>query len=82
MRTHRLNIDFPADEFKYLKMLCTHKGLSMKDFLVPVIMKAIEDEEDEIMAQKAAIRLKKLDLDDCIPFDEAIKLAGWHDKEV
>lgn len=77
MQTHRLNIDFPYDEYKYLKMLCADKGVSIKDFLVPVIIKAIEDEEDDKLAKKAARRLKNLNLDDCIPFEDAIKAAGW-----
>lgn len=58
-------------------MLCAQKGVSIKDFLVPVIQKAMDDEEDEILAKKAQRRLKNSKSEDFIPFDDAIKLAGW-----
>lgn len=44
MHTQRLSIDFPADDYIYLKMLCAEKRISLNDFLVPVILKAIDDE--------------------------------------
>lgn len=78
MNTHRLNIDFPSDEYTYLKMLCAEKGVSIKDFVVPLILKAIEQEEDALLTRKALHRLKSLDQNHLIPIEEAFKEAGWN----
>lgn len=77
MSTHRLNIDFPEDEYKYLKILCTEKGISIKDFVTPLILKGIEEEEDALLIRKARHRLKNIDPSELIPIEEAFKEAGW-----
>jgi hypothetical protein len=73
----RLNIEFPADDYTYLKILCTGKGLSIKDFVVPLILKAMEEEEDVLLTRKAQQRLKNMNPADLIPMEEAFKEAGW-----
>ncbi|MGZ3633903.1 MAG: hypothetical protein ACXWM7_06480 [Parachlamydiaceae bacterium] len=77
MNTHRLNIEFPSEEYTYLKMLCAEKGVTIKDFVVPLILKAIEEEEDSLLIRKAQHRLKNLNPDELIPIDQAFKEAGW-----
>lgn len=77
MSTHRLNVEFPSDDYIYLKMLCADKGISIKDFVVPLILKAMQKEEDTILARKAHQRLKNLNPNDLIPMEEAFKEAGW-----
>jgi hypothetical protein len=77
MSTHRLNIEFPSDEYSYLKMLCAEKGISIKDFVVPLILRAIEKEEDSLLTRKAQIRLKNMNPENLIPIDDAFKEAGW-----
>lgn len=77
MGTHRLNIDFPSEDYTYLKVLCAEKGVSIKDFLVPVILKAMEAEEDALLSRKAKRRLKNMKSDDLIPIEDAFKEAGW-----
>lgn len=77
MSTHRLNVDFPSDEYIYLKMLCAEKGVSIKDFVVPLILKAIDDEEDALLIRKAENRLKNMNPKDLIPVKDAFKEAGW-----
>lgn len=79
MTTHRLNIDFPSDDYTYLKMLCAEKGISIKDFVVPLILHAIEEEEDALLARKAQHRLNKINTNDLIPINEAFKEAGWNE---
>lgn len=81
-RTHRLNIDFPSDDYTYLKMLCAEKGVTIKDFVVPLLLKAIEEEEDILLNKKAQQRLKNLDASDLIPIEDAFKEAGWDVKDV
>jgi hypothetical protein len=49
----------------------------MKDFLVPVILKAIEDEEDALLARKAQQRLVRIEPENCISIEDAFKEAGW-----
>jgi hypothetical protein len=78
MSTHRLNIEFPSDDYTYLKMLCAEKGVSIKDFVVPLILRAMEEEEDLLLSRKAQKRLKNINPDDLIPIEEAFKEAGWN----
>lgn len=78
MSAHRLNIEFPSDDFTYLKMLCAEKGISIKDFVVPLILRAMEEEEDAFLIRKAQKRLKNIDSTDLIPIEEAFKEAGWN----
>lgn len=77
MATHRLNIDFPSDDYAYLKMLCAKKGVSIKEFVTPLILKAIEEEEDILLVKKAQKRLKDMDQANLIPIEDAFKEAGW-----
>lgn len=77
MNTHRLNIDFPADEFVYLKMLCAKEKISIKDFIVPLVIQAIEDYEDEQLAKMVEEDRKDFKLEDCIPAEEMFKRLGW-----
>lgn len=78
MSTRRLNIEFPSEDFTHLKMLCAEKGVSIKDFVVPLILKAIEEEEDAILIRKAQRRLKNMNPDDLIPIEDAFKEARWN----
>lgn len=77
MSTHRLNIEFPSDDYTFLKMLCAEKGVTIKDFVVPLILKALEKEEDALLKRKAKQRLKNMDPNDLIPIEDAFKEAGW-----
>lgn len=78
MKNHRLNIDFPSDDYTYLKMLCAEKGVSIKDFVLPLILKAMEEEEDALLIKKAQQRLKNMNTSDLIPIEEAFKEAKWN----
>jgi predicted DNA-binding protein len=77
MTTHRLNIEFPSEDYTYLKMLCAEKGISIKDFVLPLILKAIEEEEDALLIKKAQKRLRNLNHKDLIPVEDAFKEAEW-----
>lgn len=78
MHTHRLNIDFPSEDYAYLKILCAKKGVSIKSFVVPLILKAIEEEEDALLIAKAQHRLKNVDLNNLTAIEDAFKEAGWN----
>lgn len=78
MSTHRLNVEFPSNAYSYLKLICAAKGISIKDFVTPLILKAIEDEEDAFLIKKAEQRLKNIDSADLMPIEDAFKEAGWN----
>lgn len=39
----RLSIEFPAEEYVYLKMVCAKQGISVKEFVTKSVMKSIEE---------------------------------------
>jgi hypothetical protein len=82
MSTRRLNIEFPSDDYTFLKVLCAEKGVSIKDFVVPLVLRALEEEEDAFLARKARQRLKDMNPADLIPIEEAFTGAGWNLKEI
>lgn len=75
--TVRLNFEFPKKDYPYLKMLCAQKGVSFRDFATELLIKAIEEAEDEMLSQRANERLANMKNEDLIPWDEATKQAGW-----
>ncbi len=79
--TVRLNFEFPRRAYPFLKLLCAEKGLSLKDFATDLILRAIEEYEDHVLAKKARKRLKEKNPKNNIPFDEACHLAGWTDED-
>lgn len=78
--TVRLNFEFPRKVYPFLKMLCAEKGISLKEFATDLILKAIEDYEDHMLARKARKRIKEMDSKDNIPFEKACDLAGWENE--
>lgn len=80
--TVRLNFEFPISEYPYLKMVCARKGLSLREFATELLIKAIDEAEDEMLAEKANERLEKMKSDELISFDQAIRLAGWTDEKI
>lgn len=75
--TIRLNFEFPKEEYPHLKMLCAQKGISFKELATQLLLQAIEEYEDEVMAKKAEEIMSNSSKDDWITWDEAYKLAGW-----
>jgi len=78
--TVRLNFEFPKKAYPYLKLVCAEQGVSLKEFATELLLKAIEEYEDHMLSKKARKRLKMIDPNHLIPFDEACKLAGWDDE--
>lgn len=79
--TIRLNFEFPREEYPYLKMLCAQRGISFKEFATELLIRAIEEYEDEQLAKKANERIEEAKGSDTIPWDEARRIAGWEDDE-
>jgi hypothetical protein len=75
--TIRLNFDFPRGEYPYLKLMCAERGISFRELATELLFEALEEYEDRKLGRRARKRLKELNPKDNIPFDEAIKEAGW-----
>lgn len=78
--TVRLNFEFPRSEYPYLKMVCAKRGLSLKDFATEILLRAIEEAEDEMLSQKANERLTNMKDEDLITWDETKRKVGWDKK--
>ena len=42
----KMTVDFPANEYMYLKMACIRQGVTLKDFVTRAIIQSVEDYED------------------------------------
>ena len=76
-KKHRINFDFPKEEFGYLKLLCHTKEMTIKDYLTKLITENIEAEEDMLLAKQVEETIESSLENDYIPWEEAVKLAGW-----
>lgn len=79
--TVRLNFEFPREEYPQLKLICAELGVSFREFATDLIFNAIEDYEDKQLAKQAHKRLKEMDPNENISFEEAMNLANWKDSE-
>lgn len=72
----RLSVEFPAEEYVFLKMACTKQGVSLKDFVTNAVMKSI----DEYEAELDSLSLKELneeEIKNAIPLEQVEKELGW-----
>lgn len=75
--TKRLNIDYPFEEYGYLKLMAHRLNMTLKDFCTQKLIAAVEEEEDNLLAVQVEQRLATASPDDFIPWEQAIKEAGW-----
>ncbi len=80
-QTVRINFEFPKEVYPYLKLVCADKQTSIREFATELLVQAIEEYEDEMLAKKADSRLESMTEEDYIDFNEACKLAGWDDED-
>lgn len=80
--TVRLNFEFPREYYPFLKMVLAKNGVSLKDFATQLLVKALEENEDEILASRGESILKNLKEEDLIEWDEATQRAGWQDGKI
>jgi hypothetical protein len=79
--TIRLNFEFPREDYPYLKKLCAQSGMTLKEFVTNLLLKATKEYEDRMLSKQAGKRLKELNKKDNISFDRACDEAGWEDEE-
>lgn len=62
----RLTIEMQEEDFIALKTLCSMKSISIKDFITPIIIEAVDNEEDIMWGKTANERLKKIEDQDLV----------------
>lgn len=72
----RLSVEFPAEEYVFLKMACAKKGISMKEFVNQAVIRSIEEYEDELDA-KLIESITDEDRANAIPWEQVEKELGW-----
>ncbi len=75
--TKKLTIDFPADEFVYLKMACAKQDISIKDFVTRAVIRSIENYEDELDKLSIEQAYKDIAEHGTISWEQACKELGW-----
>jgi hypothetical protein len=79
--TVRLNFEFPREEYPQLKLICAELGVSFREFATDLFLNAIEEYEDKQLAKLARKRIKEMDPNENISFEEAVKLANWKESD-
>jgi hypothetical protein len=75
--TKKLTIDFPAEEFIYLKMACAKQDISIKDFVTKAIIKSVEDYEDEMDRFTIEQARKDIAENGVVSWEDACDAMGW-----
>jgi len=73
----RLSIEFPADEYVYLKMACAKKHVSLKDFVTQAILKTVEECEDALDLIAFREAYTKENIKNAVPLDQLKKELGY-----
>lgn len=73
----KLSVEFPIEEYTYLKLACAKKGVSLKEFVTQSLIKSIEEYEDELDSISLKEALTEKNIKNAIPWEEAEKKLGW-----
>lgn len=79
-RYKKLSVEFPAEEYVYLKMACAKKGVSLKEFVSQAVIRSIEEYEDELDL-KALEQITEEDRKNAQPWEDVKKELGWDSLE-
>lgn len=75
-RYKKLSVEFPAEEYIYLKMACAKKGVSLKEFVNQAVIRSIEEYEDELDL-KALEQITKEDRKNAQSWEDVKRELGW-----
>lgn len=75
--TKKLTIDFPSEEFVYLKMTCAKQDISIKDFVTRAVIKSIEEYEDELDRLSVNEARKDIAENGVVSWEEMCDAMGW-----
>ena len=73
----KLSIDFPVEEYLYLKLACAKKGVSIKDFVTKAIIRSVEDYEDEMDSASLGSARKEIAQSGVMSWKDLEKKLGW-----
>lgn len=73
----RLSVEFPLEEYTYLKMACAKQNVSIKDFVTRAVVKSVEDYEDELDLQSIREARKDIAENGTVSWEQACKELGW-----
>lgn len=73
----KLSIDFPEEEYTFLKMACAKLGVSIKEFVTKAIITSVEDVEDELDIAALGRARSEVAATGLISWDELEKKLGW-----
>ena len=73
----KLTIDFPVDEYVYLKMTCAKLGVSIKDFVTQAVIHSIEDYEDSVDSSTLGLARREVAESGPMSWEELEKRLGW-----
>ena len=76
----RLSIEFPAEEYTYLKLACAKQGISIKDFVTQAVVKTIEEYEEELDVLAFKEAYTEENIAKAVPWSEVKKELGWEKK--
>jgi hypothetical protein len=74
-RYKKLSVEFPAEEYVYLKMACVKKGVSLKEFVNQAVIRSVEEYEDEL-ALKALEEITEEDRKNAQPWYDIKRELG------
>lgn len=69
----RLSIEFPEEEFIYLKMACAKQGLSLKDLVTETLLQYLEEYENRIDLEDLEKELTEENIKNAIPLEKVKK---------
>lgn len=69
----KLSIDFPIEEYTFLKLACAKQSKSMKDFVTESIMKSIDEVEAELDSIALKEAMTEENIKNAIPWSEVKK---------
>lgn len=72
----KLSVDFPIEDYVFLKMACAKQNVSIKEFVNQAVIKSI-DEYETYLDSLSLSEITQEEIDNAIPLDEVIKELGW-----
>ncbi len=82
LSTKRLNVDVPQEFYTLLKHAATHKGESIKDFVIESIQRRLDRTGNIPNKETQAVILKADNGEDIIKHDSLEDVFAWLDDEV
>ena len=73
----KLSVDFPANEYKYLRLACDLQEISIKDFVTKAVIQSLEAYEDELDTLDLGGARSEVAQSGTMTWEELEKKLGW-----